>query len=60
VGRYTFIVVDFHLLLLAGLPAHSHRDPQETSKFVSSAAQQSPRRGLRDHFLAAKDFQLLN
>ena len=24
VGRYSFIVVDFHHLLLAGLPAHSH------------------------------------
>ena len=24
VGRYSFIVVDFHRLLLAGLPAHTH------------------------------------
>jgi hypothetical protein len=24
VGRYSFIAADFHRLLLAGLPAHSH------------------------------------
>ncbi len=27
--RYSFIAVDFHHLLLAGLPAHCHRNPAE-------------------------------
>jgi hypothetical protein len=43
--RYSFIVVDLHHLLLAGLPAHSLRDPELTSvslRGFSCAAQISP------------------
>ena len=34
---YSFIVADFHHLLLAGLPAHSLRDPLQTSSALTKA-----------------------
>jgi len=42
VDRYSFIVVDLHHLLLAGLPAHAKRYPSPTNAGVDGYREAKP------------------